>query len=363
MKCNFRPCGMPLLIGSLPVDDHRTAISIILEHTPEIPLWAQLPYYKKEGMITQFLPGLPGLSEEDDKIFINTSGRHFDDDLVEFYEEYISVIEGKKELDDSRFVLSPDVAKGFFVFLEKIMGLSEKPVAVKGQITGPLTLAMGVADREGKAVYYNEDIRDAVIKLVAMKARWQVRQLAKLGVPVIIFFDEPSFAGLGSSAFIGISTQEVAGCFKEVIDAVHQEGGLAGIHVCSNADWPVLFESSVDIISFDAYSYFDKFILYPDHLTNFINSGRLIAWGIIPTSQQDDINKETAVLLAENWRKKVGVLESLGFKLSDVLSQSFITPSCGAGSLNLDSAAKVLNMTKEVSQILRKEIFIEEVKK
>lgn len=359
MKCNFRPCGMPLLIGSLPVDDHLAAINIVLEHTPEIPLWVQLPCYKNEGMITQFLPGLPGLSEEDDKIFINTSGRYFDDDLVEFYEEYISVSEGKKEIDGSRFALSPDVAKGFFVFLEKIAGLSVKPLAVKGQITGPFTLATSAKDRDGKAVYYNEDVRDAVVKLVAMKARWQVRQLAKLGVPVIIFFDEPSFAGLGSSAFIGISTQEIAGFFEEVIDAVHQEGALAGIHVCSNADWSVLFESSVDIISFDAYSYFDKFILYPDHLKDYIDSGRLIAWGIIPTSKSEDIEKETAALLVENWKKKVGMLESMGFKLPDILAQSFITPSCGTGSLSLDNAVKVLNLTKHVSQILRKEISTE----
>ncbi|MGB5157982.1 hypothetical protein [Desulfobacterium sp. N47] len=358
MKYNFRPCGMPLLIGSLPVDDHRTAINIVLEHTPEIPLWVQLPCHKNEGMISQFLPGLPGLTEEDDKIFINTSGRHFDDNLVEFYEEYISVIEGKKEFDDSRFALSPDVAKGFFVFIEKIMGLSVKPVAVKGQITGPLTLATSVKDQDGKAVYYNEDMRDAVVKLVAMKARWQVRQLAKLGVPVIIFFDEPSFAGLGSSAFIGISMQEIEGFLEEVIDAVHQEGALAGIHVCSNADWSVLFESSVDIISFDAYSYFDKFILYSDLLKDYINSGRLIAWGIVPTSQAEDIEKASAESLAENWKNKVGKLESLGFKLSDILAQSFITPSCGTGSLSLDNTAKVLNLAKHVSQILRKEISI-----
>ncbi len=357
MKCNFRPCGMPLLIGSLPIDDHRKAINIVLEHTPEIPLWVQLPYYKNEGMITQFLPGIPGLTEEDDKIFINTSGRHFDDDLVEFYEEYISVIEGKKELDDSRFVLNPNVAEGFFVFLEKITGLAQKPSAVKGQITGPVTLSTGVTDREGKAVYYNEDIRDALVKLVAMKAKWQVRQLSKIGVPVIIFFDEPSFTGLGSSVFIGISPNEAAGLFEEIIEAVHQEGGLAGIHVCSNADWSVLFESSADIVSFDAYSYFDKFILYPDHLAKFLNSGRLIAWGIVPTLQPEDIEKESAVSLSENWRRKAGMLESLGFKLSDILSQSFITPSCGTGSLSLDSAAKVLNLTKEVSHILRKEIY------
>lgn len=353
---DFKPNGLPLLIGSLPIDDHLLAIKLVLEYTPEIPLWVQLPVFREEGMIAQFLPGLPGLTEENDKIFINTSGRNFDDDIIRFYEEYISVTGGEKDYDDTRFVLTPETAKGFFIFTGKINDLPVKPKAVKGQITGPVTLATSVSDHEGKAVFYNEDMRDAVVKLVGLKAGWQARRLAEFKVPVIIFFDEAALAGFGSSAFIGISTHEVAGCFEEVIDAVHKEAGLAGIHVCSNADWSVVLESSADIVSFDAYSYFDKFILYSDHIRKFLESGRMIAWGIVPTLRPEDIETENAFSLAENWKKKAKTLEPLGFDLRAVLAQSFITPSCGTGSLSLDHAIKVLSMTKQVSQILRKEI-------
>lgn len=353
---DFRPNGLPLLIGSLPVDDHLLAIRLVLEHTPEIPLWVQLPVFREEGMIAQFLPGLPGLTEEDDKLFINTSGLDFDDDIIGFYEEYMSVTGGEKDYDDTRFVLTPENAKGFFIFTEKIKDLPVKPVAVKGQITGPVTLATSVSDHEGKAIFYNEEMRDAVVKLVAMKAGWQVRRLAEFKVPVIMFFDEAALAGFGSSAFIGISPNEVAGCFEEVIDAVHKEAGLAGIHVCSNADWSVVLESSADIVSFDAYSYFEKFILYSDHIRKFLESGRMIAWGIVPTLRTEDIEMENSSSLAENWKKKAKMLEPLGFDLRAVLAQSFITPSCGTGSLSIDHAMKVLSMTKEVSQLLRKEI-------
>ncbi len=355
MNSDFRPYGLPLLIGSLPVDDHLLAIKLVLEHTPEIPLWVQLPVFREEGMIAQFLPGLPGLTEENEKFFINTSGRDFDDGIIEFYEEYISVTGGKKDYDETRFVLTPETAKGFFIFIEKIKELPVKPVAVKGQITGPVTLSTGITDREGKAIFYNEDMRDTVVKLVAMKAGWQVKRLSEFKVPVIIFFDEAALAGFGSSAFIGISANEVAGCFEEVIAAVHKEAGIAGIHVCSNADWSVILESSADIISFDAYSYFDKFILYADHIRKFLESGRMIAWGIVPTLRIEDIEKENAASLAENWKKKAGMLGPLGYDLQAVLAQSFITPSCGTGSLSLELAVKVLRLTKEVSQILRKE--------
>ncbi len=352
----FKPNGLPLLIGSLPVDDHLQAVKIVLEYTPEIPLWVQLPVFREEGMIAQFLPGLPGLTEQDERLFINTSGRDFEEDMIGFYEEYLSLIEGEKDYDETRFILTPETAKGFFIFTETLKDQTVKPVAVKGQITGPVTLATSVSDHEGKAVFYNEEMRDAVVKLVAMKAGWQVKRLSEFNLPVIIFFDEAALAGFGSSAFIGISPREVAACFEDVIDKVHNEGAIAGVHVWSNADWSVVLESSADIVSFDAYSYFEKFILYADHIRKFIKSGRMIAWGIVPTLRAEDIERENAASLAENWKKKAKMLEPLGFNLKTVLEHSFITPSCGTGSLSLDNAMKVLKMTKEVSKILRKEI-------
>ena len=117
MTESFRPGCFATLIGSLPLDDHREAADLVWAHTPEIPLWVQLPIHKAEGMLEQFLPGLPGLSIKNEAWFIDTENENFDDELLKFYEDYMSVIEGKKQLDDSRFVLTPDTANGFFVFM------------------------------------------------------------------------------------------------------------------------------------------------------------------------------------------------------------------------------------------------------
>ena len=46
---------------------------------------------------------------------------------------------------------------------------------------------------------------------------------------------------------------------------------------------PVIFDAGVDILSYDAYSYFDKLILYPDHLRRFLDKGGILATGIVPT--------------------------------------------------------------------------------
>ena len=350
---NFHANSLPVLIGSLPLSDHEEAIKLVFENTPEIPLWVQLPVYKEEGMLEQFLPGMPGLTIEKDRVFIDTDSKNFDNDLLRFYEDYMAVVEGSIDLNNSRFVLKKDTARGFFVFMEHLQALNNQPTAVKGQITGPLTFGTGVNDQNGRAIFYDERIRDAAVKLLALKARWQVKKLSKFGRPVLIFFDEPALAGFGSSAFISISRDEVTKCFEEVIEAVHSEGGLAGIHVCANADWSLVFESSADVISFDAYSFFDRFILYPEHIKKFIESGNILAWGIVPTLRAEDIEKETSDSLVAQWENKARQIEELGIDMANIQTQSLITPSCGTGSLSLDHAKKVLRLTNDVSVRLR----------
>ena len=144
---NFQANGLPVLIGSLPVDDHAEAVKLVFKHTPEIPLWVQLPVYKEEGMIAQFLPGLPGLIIKNERACIDTGSDSFNEELLEFYEDYLSVVEGSANISGSRFVMTEDTAAGFFEFIKKLKTVSVPPFAVKGQITGPVTFCTGSISR------------------------------------------------------------------------------------------------------------------------------------------------------------------------------------------------------------------------
>jgi hypothetical protein len=354
MAKNFLANGLPVLIGSLPLRDHAESVELVFKYTPEIPLWIQLPAYKEEGMIAQFQTGFPGLALKSGKSFVDTADPSFDNDILEFYENYMAVSEGELNLENSIFAINADTARGFFSFIEHLRSLSDHPYAIKGQITGPITFGLGLTDQNGKAIFYDEQLRDVAIKLLAQKARWQVKKLLSFGSPIIIFFDEPGFSGFGSSAMISVSRGEVTTCFEEVVGAVHDEGGLAGIHVCANADWSLILESDTDIISFDAYSFFDRLMLYSDHVKQFLEAGGILAWGIVPTLNSDDIEKETVESLVARWEAQSTAIEKLGFDKTTILSQTFITPACGTGSLPLDLANKVLVLTRQVSDTLRK---------
>ncbi|MDY6955048.1 MAG: hypothetical protein SWE60_26400, partial [Thermodesulfobacteriota bacterium] len=150
-----------------------------------------------------------------------------------------------------------------------------------------------------------------------------------------------------------ISREDVGRVLSEVIDAIHVAGGLAGVHVCANTDWSLILDSAADILSFDAYGFFDRLALFQEGLKGFFDQGRVLAWGIVPTSDGHDIEKETGPSLVAKWQGQVAHLESLGMDRDSILAQSLITPSCGTGSLTLDQAVKVLEMTRQVSQSLR----------
>lgn len=354
MKKNFSPRGLATLIGSLPLGDHQEAAEMVLRYSPEIPVWIQLPVYAEEGMIAQFMPGLPGLTIQADRSYLHTAHENFPDELLHFYEEYMAVSQGEADFDTSRFVLKPDTARGFFVFLDHLRKIKPAPAAVKGQVTGPLTFATAVKDLGGRSVFYDEQVRDAAVKLLAMKAKWQTRQLSVFGCPVIIFLDEPALAGFGSSEFISISKQDVKTALNEVIEAVHGEKGLAGIHVCANTEWDLVMDTEVDIVNFDSYSFFDRFVLYADAIKKFLRQGKIIAWGIVPTGNAADIERETPESLAALWEEQMKQICALGFERETILKQSLITPSCGTGSLRPEHAQRVLYLTRELSGILRK---------
>ena len=180
-----------------------------------------------------------------------------------------------------------------------------------------------------------------------------MRELEKTGKKTIIFLDEPYLSGFGS-AFSPIERREVIGLLKEVIDYLGEKSDtLIGIHCCGNTDWSMIVEAGPDIINFDAFSYLDYFLLYPDDISSFINGGGIIAWGIVPTGDsagQGDIDELNLRL-----NKGLEGLYNLGLDKDKVQAASILTPACGMGTMNEKDSDEVLdllsNLYKRMTQI------------
>ncbi|HYA86331.1 MAG TPA: methionine synthase [Nitrospirota bacterium] len=336
-------------IGSLPVTDPDKAAVLSLQYLYEAPIWPQLPQRGfREHMDHQFSESLPGLRLDTKKNrFYFDSSQDLTPELETFFEHYI-------EKDYDFFKLSEEFAAGLYAFLRALKkGLSNNTRFIKGQITGPLTAGISFKDETGKDIVHNDVLFDAVVKGLAMKAAWQIEQFKQFGKPVIIFIDEPAMESLGS-AFSAVSSEVVAEKLNEVIDLIHERGGIAGIHCCGNADWPLLFDTRIDIVNFDAFGYIDRVLLYPDAIKTFLSRGGTLAWGIVPAGAYT--GKETADMLLAKLQGGMHRLEAHGIAHDTIASQCLLTPSCGLGSLTPDKAESILKLLREVSDRMQKSV-------
>ena len=336
-------------IGSLPVAEPGTAAALSLQYLPEAPIWPQLPQKDfREQMDAQYSESLPGLRLDAAKkrFFFDTTG-DLTPELESYFERYI-------EKDYTFFGISEEYAAGFYALLRGLEnGLPHKARFIKGHITGPLTAGISYKDEAGRDIVHNEVLFDAVVKGLAMKAAWQIRQLERFGKPVIIFIDEPAMESLGS-AFSAVSSEVVAEKLDEIIGVIHEMNGIAGIHCCGNADWPMIFNTAVDIVNFDAFGYMDKVMLYPEDIRKFYGRGGALAWGIVPTGAFT--GSETAELLVAKLDSGMKRLEEHGIARETLLRQCLITPSCGMGSLTPEAAEAILKLLREVSDRMQKKL-------
>ncbi|MFN2368685.1 MAG: hypothetical protein ABR605_07010 [Desulfurivibrionaceae bacterium] len=84
-----------------------------------------------------------------------------------------------------------------------------------------------------------------------------------------------------------------------------------------------------------------------------ISQEDILAWGIVPTSEEDKITAESTEALTARWEAQAAELSTDRWTIPVILEQSLITPSCGTGSLAPELAEKVLTLTSEVSAALR----------
>lgn len=338
----FSPRGLATGIGSLPHRNPSEAVAAVLERLPGFPFWPQLPRRSPlEGMTLQYLEGFPGLRErpegKDPVVDTGPEG------LAEVEVFYGRVLSG----DPEAFGLSPERAPGFYA-LEEALVQSPPPGLrfVKGHVTGPVTLATSLKDAAGRDVLHDDTFREVTAVHLAQKALWQARRLARFGVPVVIFLDEPVMEVFGS-AYSTLSREVVQALWSPALDALAGEGVLTGIHCCGNTDWPVLFDSGAAIVNFDAWQFLDKMLLYPESLARFLEAGGVLAWGAVPTAEE--ARKLEAPCLARRLDEGIARMAAAGVDEGLLRRQSLLTPSCGMGSLDPDLAEHILDLLGAVS--------------
>lgn len=338
----FKPDWLPMAVGSVPVPDPAEAWDLILRYMPQIPVWPQLPRRSYlENMYAQFSENFPGIviDLEAERTYVDRT-QNLDRDLERLYVAYL-------QNDVEHGALSPQYAKGLHHLLETQGLLPAAPLAIKGQVTGPISWGLTVVDQTRRPLLYDEIVADAIAKQLRLKAAWQEQQLRRFAAHTIMFVDEPYLSSFGSG-FISLSRDQVVTLLEEVFSGM---SGLKGVHCCGNTDWSVLLETSTDILNLDAYDYAESLSLYADAVAAFLERGGIIAWGIVPSGPA--IEGETVNSLVERLHAAMDLLVRKGVLLDKLLAAGLVTPSCGTGSLDPAMAERVLQLTAAVSAQMR----------
>ena len=340
LKGNLEPLG----IGSMPFRDIDFGIKQVFENYGNIPYWPQFPNINNfENMYIQYCEGLPSCKINIEKASVYMALNELSNEERENF--YVKIIE--KDID--AFKISEQYSKGIYALKEYLDKNSFDYKIIKGHVTGPVSFGLTVTDENKKSLIYNDEARDIVVELIKMKACWQE---SFFGQNMIIFFDEPYMVSYGSAFFNmpeDIIVEMFNRCFAEI-------KGFSGIHCCGNTDWSLILKTDVDIINFDAFMYMDNFLLYAEGIKKFLEKGGFLAWGIVPTNEK--IREVSLKYMEDIFLKAVNVLEKNGISKDILISRSFITPSCGTGSMDENDALKVLETNKILSDYLKEKYLI-----
>jgi len=333
----LEPNLLPMSVGSVPHRDPARACDLVLRNFPQIPTWPQLPKRAfLENMYVQYSEGFPGVVLEGDRIYVDRE-QDLDTPLEALYVAYL-----KNDLGYGS--ISEEYASGLHEMLGRTLpGI----VAIKGQVTGPVSWGLVVVDQGRRPILYDEILADAVAKHLRLKASWQEKNLRRLSPKVITFIDEPYMSSFGS-AFVSLSREQAVTIMEEVLSGLQ---GIKGVHCCGNTDWPLLLATSVNILNFDAYGYAETLALYAGEVKAFLERGGILAWGIVPSSEI--VYAETPESLLTRLENAMQMLVAKGIPLDRILEASLITPSCGTGSLSEGASEKVLSTTAQVSHLAR----------
>lgn len=342
-------------IGSMPYVDPKHAVDVSLQRL-DCPIWPQLGAFGLlEQMEIQYSEGVPCvvIDKEKGRMYFDT-GRDYSEDFAAFYETYMMAMDPDEGNGDcSAMAISEEYSHGLHEMLRRMQAEGKKRPWLKVQTTGPCSVSLTITDENKRAIYYNEEFRDVVVKAMAMKCRWQIQQFRPYAENIICFIDEPILSAFGSSTYVSVQRDDVVAMLAEVVDAVHADGAYAGVHCCGNTEWSILVDAGVDLVNFDAFEYGYTIVMYADSIKKHLERGGMLAWGIVPTSSKVmDQTVETLEPIMEKTMDELAAKTGLDKKI--ITEQAVITPSCGAGSLSEAEADKVFELVDQFSKHMKK---------
>ena len=199
---------------------------------------------------------------------------------------------------------------------------------VKVQAPGPITLAAQLELPNGhRALTDAGAVRDLTSSLAEGVGRHRSELARRLGTTVVVQYDEPVLFAALAGRLAGVSTLNTVHPVDEPVaiglldECVAAAGAEVMLHSCADVPWNVLQRSAINAVAVDGATLGDADF---DGLGEFLDSGRTVVFGLVPTSAPD--NRPSAEEIAA---AAVAITDRIGFSRSSVRGRVGISPTCG----------------------------------
>lgn len=220
---------------------------------------------------------------------------------------------------------------------------------VKIQAPGPITLAAQLELANGhRALTDAGAVRDLASSLAEGVGRHRAELARRLATTVVVQYDEPmlpvALAGrlTGVTALNPVHPVDEAAAVALLDECVAGAGAEVLLHSCApGLPWNVLQRSAIDALSVDVSTLADADL---DGLGEFLDSGRAVVFGLVPTTAPASRSSAEEVAAAA-----VAITDRIGFSRSAVRDRVGISPACGLAAADVAWARVAIGLCQRAA--------------
>jgi hypothetical protein len=336
-----QPRVVPMIYGALPHTDVQAALDVVRQCAVAYVVWPQLPQRSfRERSIVQSLWGFPG-------VHIDEAQRRI----------YVERADAEAALDtlaldfllrrDTRPVLSPAEAMGLFAVLPFMAGF-DAAIGCKGQLLGPISLAVQVTDEQQNPLIASGPLFEAVVQHVCQRAAWQANLLGRTQRDVLICIDEP-FLDVVNSPFLAIDREELLLGLARVLEAIPGRRALA---IQSLVTVPGLVDLQSDVIFVNAHDIDQHFDIALPLIQRLWARGGSLGLGCVPADAGFEAYQQGYAVL----QRLVERCAAQGVDLLGSGAQVFVMPVASLGQVGVDVAEATVQATCRLADEFNKRI-------
>ena len=333
-------------LGALPYETVESVTRMAAKLFEKMPFVAVLPKISEnDNIIKRTFDGIPGIKIKDKEILVKTTSTS--------YKQGISKLEkafNHPTLENLEpFAIESPFMEKYFQMITKF----NSPNAIIN-LLGPFTTSQILTNAVEEEMLVDKSYRKLFVQAICVKALWAIEKIKKTNpktVPIIML-EEPSFGqfGLIKRENEEVTAELVTAMFTRVVEKLKEAGAIVGVQCLEKCDWKIPIQAGVDIISFDAYNNPNNLCIIPEQVTEFIERGGKINWGIIPVMSESIIKSLNLDYVSSRLFSTMQGLILAGVSAENVYNSALVSIQGNVDSLPIIFAEKAIILATQLAK-------------